>query len=144
MKKLIGCFAALLLTGCGASDRAGGTAGEAVMKGKTASEWIQQLKDPDPDKRKFATNILRDHAKTDLTVREDLLQNLKSGDSEIKIGVAGVFAAMGWDGEDALPALKIMYLDENKAVSSAAVEAIRKIDDRELPKIGVSRGQIAK
>lgn len=142
MKKLIGCLLAVVAAGCGTSDRPGGSAGEAVMKGQTTSQWIQQLKDPDADKRKFATTLLRDHARTDLTVREELLEALKAGDSEIKIGVAGVFAAMGWDGGDAIPALKVMYLDTDNRVSMAAVEALRKIDDRELPKIGVSRGKI--
>jgi HEAT repeat protein len=143
MKKLLG-ISLVLLAGCGTSDRPTGTAGGAIMSGHTTSEWIQDLKSPDAEKRKLAVTVLRDHARTDLGVREELLQALKSDDSDIKVGVAGVFAAMGWDGEDALPNLKVMYLDKDERVSNAAVEAIRTIDEKELPKIGVSRGKIAK
>lgn len=144
MKKLLG-LSVILLVGCGgASDRPSGTAGGAIMQQQPASYWIQELKNPDAEKRKFATTLLRDHARTDLGVREELLEALKNEDPEIRVGAANVFGAMSWDGRDAMETLKKMYLDKDDRVSKAAVEAIRQIDERELPQIGVSRGQIAK
>ncbi len=143
MRKLLG-LSLLLLAGCGSSDRPSGTAGGAIMKSQPTSYWIQELKNPDAEKRKFATTLLKDHAITDIGVRDEVLEALKSEDPDIRIGAAGVFAAMGWDGGDAMATLKVMYLDKDDRVSKAAVEAIRKIDEKELPKIGVSRGQIAK
>jgi HEAT repeats len=141
MRKLLG-LSLLLLTGCGTSDRPSGTAGGAIMKGRTTSEWIQALKDPDAETRKLAVTVLRDHGRKDQGVREEMLEALKGNDPEIRIGVAGVFGELGWDGGDAMETLKLMYRDDNKKVSDAAVAAIRKIDSRELPKIGVSRGII--
>jgi HEAT repeat protein len=140
MKKLSGCVLVLLLAGCGKGDRPGGPGTEAVMSGQPPSYWIQELKNPDPDKRKFATRLLSDHARTDLTVREELLQALTSQDNEVRIGVAGVFGAMGFHGVDAVPALKKMYLDPDPRIQNAVIDALRKIDENELPKIGVSRG----
>jgi hypothetical protein len=87
---------------------------------------------------------LKDHAIKDVGVREELLEAFKSEDKEIRIGVAGVFEEMGWDGGAAMEDLKKMYRDDDKRVSDAALRAIRTIDERELPKIGVSRGKIAK
>ncbi len=148
MKPMLGLslgLSLILLVGCGgSSDRPSGTAGGAIMKSQPTSYWIQELKNPDAEKRKFATTLLRDHAITDLGVREEVLEALRNEDHEIRIGAANVFAAMGWDGGDAMDTLKKMYLDKDDRVSKAAVEAIRKIDEKELPKIGVSRGQIAK
>ncbi len=73
-----------------------------------------------------------------------MLEALKGEDNDVRIGVINVFGELGWDGGDAVEPLKKIYNDKDERIGKAVIEALRRIDENELPKIGVSRGKIAK
>jgi HEAT repeat protein len=140
MKKSMLLLSLLLLsTGCGPTNRPGGEGTEAIMEGKPASYWVQQLKNSDPQIRATAIGLLVKHGKEDNSVWNEIMGALKGNDPELQVGACEVFGQMGLDGRDAFEVLKSKLNDPNTRVNMAVGIAMAKIDADEAAKAGIPR-----
>jgi len=139
MKKLALFVLLILLTGCGKSDRQGKEGQEAMIQGRTTSDWIKQLGSKEETDRKQAVNILKQRGDTDRTIIELLDEAVKdkNNSKELRMGAAEVLGKLGWNADLAKDTLIKTLPDKDGDVAAAAARALWDIDPATAKKHGV-------
>jgi HEAT repeat protein len=143
MKKLLIFLGMVLCIGCGSSDQPGGSGKKAIMKGRTAHEWVALLKSPDEELRRQAEKVLTDGWRADPTVRDDVVETLRSNDNELRVKVCELLGNIGWDAEEAAfeTLQKLLSAEPDENMARAIAMAMKKINPRKAGKLGIPSGE---
>lgn len=139
MKKLALLCLLALVPGCGKSDRQGKEGQEAMIQGRTTSDWIKQLGSTEETDRKEAVRILKQRGETDRTIIEQLEEAVKekNNNKELRMGAAEVLGQLGWNADLAKDTLIKTLPDKDVDVARAAAKALWDIDPATAKKHGV-------
>jgi HEAT repeat protein len=141
MHRFAVCCLLLLLVGCGKKDRTGSKDLEAIMKGQPTTYWIEQLTNPDEEKRTVAVKLLVENGKKNEYVVEDLADALETKDDpDLRIAVCAVLERIGLNAntKDVVSSLKKLLLVKDDRVANAGAKALWRLNKDEARIAGVA------
>jgi HEAT repeat protein len=122
MKRILMGWLVLVLAGCG---------------GKSAQDWVEQLKDKDAAQRLRAVKALGASRSETALVVPALADVLKDENAYVRRDAAEALGKIGPEAREAVPALAAALKDRNRAVRKAAAGALKKVDPQAAAQAGV-------
>lgn len=112
----------VVITGCSSPP-----AEPVRAHGRTANEWVEQLRNPDVKTRRKAVAELANLGPTDPAVVQCLATALADRDAGVRDAAAIALFNLGPAAKDAVPALQVAQRDHDAKVRDHAAKALQRV-----------------